>query len=90
MAPASATTVAHPATTTATNVAAAALMSNGAVIEFRMMTDAMMMFPRMADGKDGIAPAPPTPVWRIAVFRVAVAIPIDRKTSARAGCDHSK
>jgi hypothetical protein len=56
------------AATTATVEAAAGLMSDAAtVIEFRMMAVVVMPFPRMVDGEFRIAPAPPTPVWRIAV-----------------------
>jgi hypothetical protein len=90
-----ATTAVAPAATTVA-ATAAALMSNGAtVIELRMMAVVVVTsFPRMVDAKAGIAPpAPPTPVWRVTVFRVAVAVAIafiNRKASASAAGDHSK
>jgi hypothetical protein len=88
MAPAAATTV--NATTTTVEAAAGLMSDAAAVIELRMMAVAVMFFPRMVDAEAGIAPAPPTPVWRIAVFWVAIAATINRKASARGAGDYSK
>jgi hypothetical protein len=57
------------ATTVAATTAAVAAATAATVIELRMMAAATIMsFPRMVDGEARtIAPATPTPVWRIAI-----------------------
>ena len=65
---------------------------SAAVIELRMMAVVVMFFPRMVDDKAGtIAPATPTPVWRIAICGVAIAIAlIDGPAAARGAGDRAE
>ena len=64
---------------------------SAAVIELRMMAVVVMFFPRMVDDKAGtIAPATPTPVWRIAICGVAIAIIIHRSASAHGAGDRAE
>ncbi len=89
-APVTATTA--PVTATTAAVKTASMSKSAAVIELRMMAEAVMFFPWVVDDEARvIAPdvSPTIRVWRIAILRV-IRVAIGRYASAHGAGDQAK